>query len=222
MTAVEKYALTIGACIASGKHAGFPVIPATIVTVAIRQAGSMARGLPCMEQKELFGTGLVQWIRTHPVTDPEKYLAVWKRMPKMEQIWKADLPRLTKECFEHCDSVRERILYPNETRLIRALGLDGPKFRRLRQINGDTEDLAWLQLEKRTNQCIPDELFRWFRKERISAKDILFIADRMSPIQIRNYLQKQKPYFDGSCRQALTTWQDYLAMARASAYRHQR
>lgn len=93
------------------------------------------------------------------------------------------------------------------------MGLDGPKFRRLRQINGDTEDLAWLQLEKRTNQRIPDELFRWFKKERISAKDILFIADRMSPIQIRNYLQKQKPYFDGSCRQALTTWQDYLAMA---------
>ena len=92
------------------------------------------KSLPCMEQKELFGTGLVQWIRTHPVTDPEKYLAVWKRMPKMEQIWKADLPRLTKECFEHCDSVRERILYPNETRLIRALGLDGPKFRRLRHL----------------------------------------------------------------------------------------
>ena len=171
------------------------------------------KSLPCMEQKELLGTGLVQWVRTHPVTDPEKYLAVWKRMPKMEQIWKADLPRLTKECFEHCDSVRERILYPNEPRLIRALGLDGPKFRRLRQINGDTEDLAWLQLEKRTNQRIPNELFRWFRKERISAKDILFIADRMSPIQIRNYLQKQKPYFDGSCQQALTTWQDYLAMA---------
>ena len=82
----------------------------------------------------------------------------------MEQIWKADLPRLTKECFEHCDSVRERILYPNETRLIRALGLDGPKFRRLRQINGDTEDLAWLQLEKRTNQRIPDELFRLFQR----------------------------------------------------------
>lgn len=98
MTAVEKYALTIGACIASGKHAGFPVIPATIVTVAIRQAGSMARAFP-HGTEELFGTGLVQWIRTHPVTDPEKYLAVWKRMPKMEQIWKADLPRLTKECI---------------------------------------------------------------------------------------------------------------------------
>lgn len=65
------------------------------------------KSLPCMEQKELFGTGLVQWIRTHPVTDPEKYLAVWKRMPKMEQIWKADLPRLTKECFEHAPELQQ-------------------------------------------------------------------------------------------------------------------
>lgn len=78
MTAVEKYALTIGACIASGKHAGFPVIPATIVTVAIRQAGSMARAFPAWNRRSWFGTGLVQWIRTHPVTDPEKYLAVWQ------------------------------------------------------------------------------------------------------------------------------------------------
>ena len=51
MTAVEKYALTIGACIASGKHAGFPVIPATIVTVAIRQAGSMARAFPAWNRR---------------------------------------------------------------------------------------------------------------------------------------------------------------------------
>lgn len=171
------------------------------------------KSLACMEQKELCGTGLVEWLRKHPLTDPEKYLAVWKRVPKMEQIWKANLPRLTKECFASCDSVRKRILYPDEPRLIRALGLDYTKFRRLRQMDGGTEDLAWLQLEKRTNQRIPDELANWFKKERISPGDILFIADRMSPIQIRNYLKKQKPYFEGSCRQALITWQDYLAMA---------
>ena len=40
----------------------------------------------------------------------------------------------------------------------------------------------------------------------------------MSLVQIKNYLQRQKQYFDGSCRQALTTWQDYLAMAERLHY----
>ena len=110
------------------------------------------------------------------------------------------------------------MLHPDEPGLIRALGLDAQKFRRLRQLDGDTETLAWLQLEKKTGQRIPDEMLHWFQKERISAKDLLFIADRMSLVQIKNYLQRQKQYFDGSCQQALTTWQDYLAMAERLHY----
>lgn len=176
------------------------------------------KSLPCMEREELRGTGLVEWLRKHPVTDPEKYLAVWKHVPKMEQIWKAGLPALTKECFERTDSVRKQILYPDEPRLIRALGLDGPRFQRLRQIDGDTEDLAWLQLEKRTGQNVSDDMLAWLKKERITARDLIFISDRMSLVQIKNYLQKQKQYFDGSCRQALFTWQDYLAMAERLHY----
>ena len=174
--------------------------------------------LPSLEKKELRQTGLAEWIRSHPITDPEKYLAVWKRLPQMEQIWKAGLQRLTKECFNNCDSVRKLVLCPSEPGLIRALGLDASKFRRLRQLDGDTETLAWLQLEKKTGQRIPDEMLHWFQKERISAKDLLFIADRMSLVQIKNYLQRQKQYFDGSCQQALTTWQDYLAMAERLHY----
>lgn len=169
--------------------------------------------LPDLARKELRFTGLVEWIRSHPVTDPEKYLAVLKRLPQMEQIWKAGLSQLTNECFHSCDSVRKLVLHPEEPGLIRALGLDTQKFRRLRELDGDTETLAWLQLEKLTNRSIPNELLCWFHEERIKAKELLFIADRMSLIQIKNYLQKQKQYFDGSCRQALTTWQDYLAMA---------
>lgn len=169
--------------------------------------------LPSLEKKELRQTGLAEWIRSHPITDPEKYLAVWKRLPQMEQIWKAGLQRLTKECFNNCDSVRKLVLCPSEPGLIRALGLDTTKFRRLRQLDGDTETLAWLQLEKRTGQRITDDMLRWSKKEQISAKDLVFIADRMSLVQIKNYLERQKEYFDGSCQQALTTWQDYLAMA---------
>ena len=174
--------------------------------------------LPSLEKKELRQTGLAEWIRSHPITDPEKYLAVWKRLPQMEQIWKAGLQRLTKECFNNCDSVRKLVLCPSEPGLIRALGLDASKFRRLRQMDGDTETLAWLQLEKRTGQRITDDMLRWSKKEQISAKDLVFIADRMSLVQIKNYLERQKEYFDGSCQQALTTWQDYLAMAERLHY----
>lgn len=174
--------------------------------------------LPSLEKKELRQTGLAEWIRSHPITDPEKYLAVWKRLPQMEQIWKAGLQRLTKECFNNCDSVRKLVLCPSEPGLIRALGLDASKFRRLRQMDGDTETLAWLQLEKRTGQRITDDMLRWSKKERISPRDLVFIADRMSLVQIKNYLERQKEYFDGSCQQALTTWQDYLAMAERLHY----
>lgn len=178
------------------------------------QAGRVyGKTLSSLGKKELRQTGLVEWIRSHPVTDPEKYLAVWKQIPKMEQIWKAGLSRLTAECFHFCDDVQKVVLHPDEPGLIRALGLDSAKFRRLRQLDGDTETLAWLQLEKRTGQRITDDMLRWSKKEQISAKDLVFIADRMSLVQIKNYLERQKEYFDGSCQQALTTWQDYLAMA---------
>ena len=152
--------------------------------------------LPSLEKKELRQTGLAEWIRSHPITDPEKYLAVWERLPQMEQIWKAGLQRLTKECFHSCDNVRKLVLNPSEPGLIRALGLDASKFRRLRQMDGDTETLAWLQLEKRTGQRITDDMLRWSKKEQISAKDLVFIADRMSLVQIKNYLERQKEYFE--------------------------
>lgn len=178
------------------------------------QAGRIyGKTLPTLAKKELRSTGLVEWVHSQKVTDPEKYLAVWKYLPQMEQIWKAGLTHLTKECFRSCDSVRRMVLHPKEPGLIRALGLDTEKFQRLRQMDGDTDALGWLQLEKKIGKPVDNELLRWFEKHRISARDILFIVDRMSPVQIRNYLQKQKVHFDNSCRQALTTWQDYLAMA---------
>lgn len=169
--------------------------------------------LPSLEKKELRSTGLVQWLRIHKECDPEKYLAVWKHLPQMEQIWKAGLTRLTQECFRSCDSVRKLIQNQEASELIKALGLDNHGFQRLRQMDGGAEILEWLQYEKRTGRAMPDELISWFCKERIGVRDISFVDDRMTPLQIRNYLLKQKRHFEGSCRQALTTWQDYLAMA---------
>ena len=172
------------------------------------------KSLPSLEKKELRSTGLVQWVRSRKETDPEKYLAVWRHLPQMEQIWKAGLSELTKECFQSCHNMREYIKNPDTPGLIRALGLDAKRFQRLRQMNGGMDVLEWLQYEKQTGRPIPDGLLRWFCQEDIDVGDISFVHDRMSPLQIYNYLQKQKRYFRNSCRQTLTTWQDYLLMAK--------
>ena len=73
--------------------------------------------------------------------------------------------------------------------------------------------LGWLQLEKKIGKPVDNELLNWFEKNGISASDILFIIDRMSPVQVRNYLKKQNMHFNNSYKETLTTWQDYLAMA---------
>ena len=56
--------------------------------------------LPTLEQQELRCTGLVNWIRKQKSVDPEKYLAVLERIPQMEQISKANLPKLTRGMFQ--------------------------------------------------------------------------------------------------------------------------
>ena len=124
MTTAARSVPITGECTASGKHGGSQgALAITLITGD--QAGRVyGKTLPSLEKKELRQTGLAEWIRSHPITDPEKYLAVWKRLPQMEQIWKAGLQRLTKECFHNCDNVRKLVLNPSEPGLIRALGLD--------------------------------------------------------------------------------------------------
>lgn len=112
--------------------------------------------LPTLEQQELRCTGLVNWIRKQKSVDPEKYLAVLERIPQMEQISKANLPKLTKECFSSCETVSELIKNHSAGSLIKALGLDSRRFQRLRLHNGGCDLLRWLQYEKGTGREIPD------------------------------------------------------------------
>ncbi len=108
--------------------------------------------LPTLEQKELRCTGLVNWIRKQKSVDPEKYLAVLERIPQMEQISKASLPKLTRECFSSCGMVSELIKNRSAGSLIKALGLDSRRFQRLRFHNGGCDLLRWLQYEKGTGR----------------------------------------------------------------------
>ena len=170
--------------------------------------------LPTLEQQELRCTGLVNWIRKQKSVDPEKYLAVLERIPQMEQISKVNLPKLTRECFSSCGMVSELIKNRSTGSLIKALGLDSRRFQRLRFHNGGCDLLRWLQYEKGTDREIPDNVLLWMCRQDIKPRDVQFIADRMSMVQVYNYVRRQMPSFRRNSHEVLRTWEDYLSMAK--------
>lgn len=45
-------------------------------------------------------------------------------------------------------------------------------------------------------------------------RDVQFIADRMSMVQVYNYVRRQMPSFRRNSHEVLRTWEDYLSMAK--------
>ena len=159
-------------------------------------------------------TGLREYVRLcRGCVSPNWYLFAWGRFPRVEQICKANLPRLTTECLENFGAVKSCIRQESETSLVKALALDTNRLSRLRTLNGGTIMLDWLQREKCSGRIIPDHVLHWLEQEKIHVSDIDFILDRMSEQQVCNYLQRQKSGTRDSLRQIIFTWRDYLSMA---------
>ena len=159
-------------------------------------------------------TGLREYVRLcRGCVSPNWYLFAWGRFPRIEQICKANLPRLTTECLENFGAVKSCIRQESETSLVKALALDTHRLSRLRTLNGGAIMLDWLQREKCSGRIIPDHALRWLEQEKIHVSDIAFILDRMSEQQVCNYLQRQKSGTRDSLRQIISTWRDYLSMA---------
>jgi hypothetical protein len=97
-------------------------------------------------RRELKKTGLIQWIQKNPVLNPRKYLDAWKMTPVLEQILKADLPKLSEELVKDPE-----ILVWRDAKggLAKKLEIDNAKLKRLRKSEGDINILYWLQQEKR-------------------------------------------------------------------------
>ena len=57
--------------------------------------------LPHLVRNALKHTGLIEWLRTRGFTgNPDRYLALIKKYPRFEQLWKAGLPKLTEESWK--------------------------------------------------------------------------------------------------------------------------
>lgn len=144
---------------------------------------------------------------------PNWYLFAWGRFPRIEQICKAGLSRLTMECMENGNAVKSCIRKESETSLVKAMALDTHRLSRFRMLNGGAIMLGWLQREKHSGRIIPDHVLRWLEQEKIHVSDISFILDRMSERQVCNYLRRQKSGTRDSIQQIISTWKDYLSMA---------
>lgn len=79
-------------------------------------------------------TGLREYVRLcRGCVSPNWYLFAWGRFPRVEQICKANLPRLTTECLEDFGAVKSCIRQESETSLVKALALDTNRLSRLRR-----------------------------------------------------------------------------------------
>ncbi len=160
-------------------------------------------------------TGLIEYINCSSDCDPETFYAMYLKFPIVEQLAKVGLTNLIKSLAGRYsrwdkDSV---LTLTNIGDLGKALKIDKSRLARLRSINGGLAELEWLRYEKATDLNIPDDVISWLARENFRPDDFKFVADRMSYLQIKNYITRQVARYQKSPRDILSTWKDYLAMA---------
>lgn len=172
------------------------------------------RTLPSLAKAELKKTGFPEYLKQHPEIDAEWYLAVWNYFPHIETLVKANLPKLVEDCVDKRSLFIE--VYNNNLSggLAKKMQLDEHRLKRLRENNGGIHFWRWLRYEKKTGKSLPDSVIRWFTDNRFDPDDMNFIRDRMSDVQIYNYIRKQMEESGLKVREVMTTWNDLLNMAR--------
>lgn len=172
------------------------------------------RTLPSLAKEELKLTGFMEYLKEHPKVNAEWYLALWNRYPHIEMLVKANLPKLVEDCIRSPSALAE--VYNGEISggLAKRMHLDDQRLKRLRENGGGYHFWQWLRYEKKNGKQLPDAMIHWFTENTIAPSGISFIRDRMSDVQIYNYLCKQMEETNLKAQEALTTWKDTLNMAQ--------
>ena len=193
-------------------------------TCSVEYAGNESgrvygRTIPQLAKNFLQWTGLPELIRAGKAVDPEKYLAVLKKIPELERLSKAGLFRLAAECAQSSYWLENRLKEAQKQKGLAAmLGIDRIELARLRQCDGGKLFLEWLQYEKLSRRVISSRVIQWLCGEYIKPGQLQFITDRMRIGQIQHYLNRQMKESGMSSTEVLNTWQDYLSMAARFGY----
>lgn len=172
------------------------------------------RVLPSLAKRELRYTGLYEWIKKRKFISPKYYFQELKKHPYIEKLIKAGLYDLVEELMNSY----EEIEYKDGKELGKALGIDRFRMNRLRNNKGGIVYLKWLQKEKKEERIIDEAVLRWLEKEHIQPDELQFISDRMSELQIKNYVERQLQGENINVKNLLSLWKDYLSMAKRAHF----
>ena len=170
-----------------------------------------ARTIPDLSKKELKMTGLPEILKGKSYFQPRDYLRSLRKAPILEQLVKAKLKTLSYEVLENPLKISS---FQDHGALHSRLGISKDALKRLRKNDGNMKYLTWLQEENRSPHYLDDELIFWYMENHIEPNELNFIHSKMSYVQIRNYLIRQKGKRKDSISQVLTTWKDYISMAK--------
>lgn len=154
-------------------------------------------------------TGFYEYAKAKRFLDPVSFFEMVRERPYLERLIKAGLYHLAEDIMDN----KAQIYCEDSGDLGKALGIDRFRLKRLRTNNGGEIFLQWLLLEKAQNKLIRDDVISWMCREKLKPADLMFIMDRMAPLQIKNYLEKQAAESGESVKDLIKTWKDYLNMA---------
>lgn len=104
--------------------------------------------------------------------------------------------------------------FTEDSELHKALKLDKMRLKRLKAMNGGTRELDWLQAEKQADRIWPDEMIRHFSDAGYNTRTFSFVSDRMTYLQIWEYLKRQYRDHGYTWDYTYTCWRDYMDMAK--------
>lgn len=173
--------------------------------------GNLAEVLPC---GGLERSGLDILAREKQKVNVNKFIAMFDTRPWIEYLIKAGLTKLAAEITDRYSmwGTGPEEINPGAHSLQGALGLDGNRVNRLKEINGGINGLRWLRYEQEKAVKVTGEALRYLETKRTGPDDCREILEAAGSVtRMVNYMKKQglPP------GKLLVTWRDYLHMARA-------
>lgn len=168
------------------------------------------RNLSSLNRTALGKTGFPEYAKKVPLANPCEYISYLCSYPILEKISKAGLTQLAMEMLNG----KKILEYKTAKGLGKSLFIDQARLKRLREKNGGMNYLKWLQFEKEQDTVIADEVISWMQEQMVIPENLGFIRDYMSALQVKNYLECQSEESGEKVKDLITTWEDYLIMAK--------